>query len=99
MFLIDGQSAADVQASVVTRKERGYSGVLSDYDYRQWSVQRMEAEAARIMRMMNTTYDQVRGGGEGGGDEGICDDVNLKISSRSPGFQKTRLTLTTLSSH
>ena len=56
---------------MVTRKERGYSGVLSDYDYRQWSVQRMEAEAARIMRMMNTTYDQVRGGGEGGGDGGM----------------------------
>ena len=44
---------------MVTRKERGYSGVLSDYDYRQWSVQRMEEEAERIMRMMNTTYDQV----------------------------------------
>ena len=83
--------------TVVTRGTRAYTGVLSDYDYRQWSVQRMESEAERIINMMNTTYDQVRGGGQGGGErgDGIC-QVNLNISSRSPGFQKTRLTFTTL---
>ena len=86
--------------TVVTRGTRGYTGVFSDYDYRQWTVQKIESEAERIKNMLNTTYDQVRGGAEGGGErgDGIC-HVNLKISSRSPGFQKTRLTFTTLSSH
>ena len=49
---LDGQSS-DKQ------RERSYTGVFSDYDFREWSVDRMRAEAARIMRMMNTTYDQV----------------------------------------
>jgi len=55
----DGHSDADVQVTPITRTERDYTGVLSDYDYREWSVERMQSEAARIMRMMNTTYDQV----------------------------------------
>ncbi len=55
--------------TVVTRGTRGYTGVFSDYNYRQWTVQRVENEAKRIKHMLNTTYDQVRGGGEGGGEE------------------------------
>ena len=65
IFWSDGQSNADVQVTPITRTERDYTGVLSDYDFREWNVERMQSEAARIMRMMNTTYDQVRGGGEG----------------------------------
>lgn len=83
--------------TVVTRGTRDYTGVLSDYDYRQWSVQRMESEAERIINMMNTTYDQVRERRRR--RRRRESQVNLKISSRSPGFQKTRLTFITLSSH
>ena len=49
----------DGQSSDNQKRERSYTGVFSDYDFREWSVDRMRAEAARIMRMMNTTYDQV----------------------------------------
>ena len=34
-------------------------GINSDYDYRQWTVERMESETERISKMMQTTYDQV----------------------------------------
>ena len=40
-------------------KERSYRGVLSDYDYRQWTVGKVEMEVARIMKMMRTVYDQI----------------------------------------
>merc|ERR1719422_1285083 len=39
--------------------ERSYRGIKSDYDYRQWTVERIESETERISRMMQTTYDQV----------------------------------------
>ena len=39
--------------------ERSYRGIKSDYDYRQWTVERMESETDRISKMMQTTYDQV----------------------------------------
>ena len=32
-------------------QERSYRGVLSDYDYRQWTVGRVEGEVARIMKV------------------------------------------------
>merc|ERR1719251_483308 len=40
-------------------QERSYRGVLSDYDYRQWTVGKVEMEVARIMKMMRTVYDQI----------------------------------------
>ena len=33
-------------------------GINSAYDYRQWTVERMESETERISKMMQTTYDQ-----------------------------------------
>ena len=40
-------------------KSRSFRGIKSDYDYRQWSVERLEQETERVMKMMQTTYDQV----------------------------------------
>ena len=39
--------------------ERSYRGIKSDFDYRQWTVEKMESETDRISKMMQTTYDQV----------------------------------------
>ena len=39
--------------------ERRSRGIKSDFDYRQWTVERMESETDRISKMMQTTYDQV----------------------------------------
>ena len=33
-------------------QERRYRGVLSDYDYRQWTVGKVEMEVARIMKVI-----------------------------------------------
>ena len=40
-------------------KSRSFRGIKSDYDYRQWSVEKLEQETERVMKMMQTTYDQV----------------------------------------
>ena len=40
-------------------KSRSFRGIKSDYDYREWSVERLEQETERVMKMMQTTYDQV----------------------------------------
>ena len=32
-------------------RERSYRGVLSDYDYRKWTVEKVEMEVARIMKV------------------------------------------------
>ena len=35
-------------------EERSYRGVLSDYDYRQWTVEKVEMEVARIMKVVRS---------------------------------------------
>ena len=39
--------------------ERSYVGVLADFDFRKWTVERVEGEVARILKMMETVYNQV----------------------------------------
>jgi len=55
----DGIDAATQPVEPERFVERNYPGVNSDYDYRQWTVERMRLDAERIMRTMNATYDQV----------------------------------------
>ena len=40
-------------------QERSYRGVLSDYDYRKWTVQKVEMEVARIMKVDRRLTDQM----------------------------------------
>ena len=56
---VDGIDAATQPVEPERFVERNYPGVNSDYDYRQWTVERMRLDAERIMRSMNATYDQV----------------------------------------
>ena len=35
-------------------QERAYRGVLSDYDYRRWTVGRVEREVARIVKVKDS---------------------------------------------
>ena len=49
------QATKDEGGAKVFERSRG---IKSDYDYRQWTVERMESETERISKMMQTTYDQ-----------------------------------------
>ena len=40
-------------------QERSYRGVLSDYDYRKWTVGKVEMEVARIMKVDRRLTDQM----------------------------------------
>ena len=59
---LDGMTQDNGATAAVSQgpaKSRSFRGIKSDYDYRQWSVERLEQETERVMKMMQTTYDQV----------------------------------------
>jgi len=55
----DTEDDADLNQSVPVALERNYRGIKSDFDYRKWTIERIQSETERIKRMMQTVYDQV----------------------------------------
>ena len=55
VFLALGTRGLALPATLVfpqpETQERNYVGVLSDFDYRRWTVERVEGEVARILKV------------------------------------------------